>query len=183
MKKETVMEKKKKDFMLKELSRLVFCAIGLTVCAFVLLRYAPKLASCQPMLLPGIAAIIALAALRSAVFARSAASKLTDNDTYLLGKEYTVPHPVYKVWQGEIHLMQSFIVCRNRGRLLIIPIHKIERVERRFDRIGMWQIPFAKFIMDTDQSIAIGFSPNHSKDSKAVFAWLAERLGREKVSH
>ena len=29
-------------------------------------------------------------------------------DTYLLDKEYTASHPVYKVWQGEIHLMQSF---------------------------------------------------------------------------
>ncbi len=177
------MGKIKKDFMLKELSKFVLYAIGLAVCAFVLLRYSPKLASYQPMLWLGIVAIIALGALRSVMLARSATSNLTDNDTYLLDKEYTASHPVYKVWQGEIHLMQSFIVCRNRGRLLFIPIHKIERVEHRFDRIGMRKIPFAKFIMDTNQSIAIGFSPNHSKDSEAVFAWLAERLGKDKVSH
>ena len=177
------MGKIKKDFMLKELSKFVLYAIGLAVCAFVLLRYSPKLASSQPMLLLGIVAIIALGALRSVMLARSATSNLTDNDTYLLDKEYTASHPVYKVWQGEIHLMQSFIVCRNRGRLLFIPIHKIERVEHRFDRIGMRKIPFAKFIMDTNQSIAIGFSPNHSKDSEAVFAWLAERLGKDKVLH
>ncbi len=176
------MGKIKKDFMLKELSKFVLYAIGLAVCAFVLLRYSPKLASYQ-MLLLGIVAIIALGALRSVMLARSATSNLTDNDTYLLDKEYTASHPVYKVWQGEIHLMQSFIVCRNRGRLLFIPIHKIERVEHRFDRIGMRKIPFAKFIMDTNQSIAIGFSPNHSKDSEAVFAWLAERLGKDKVLH
>ena len=177
------MGKIKKDFMLKELSKFVLYAIGLAVCAFVLLRCPPKLASYQPMLLLGIVAIIALGALRSVMLARSATSNLTDNDTYLLDKEYTASHPVYKVWQGEIHLMQSFIVCRNRGRLLFIPIHKIERVEHRFDRIGMRKIPFAKFIMDTNQSIAIGFSPNHSKDSEAVFAWLAERLGKDKVLH
>lgn len=177
------MGKIKKDFMLKELSRLLLCAIGLGVCLFVLLRYSSKMASYKPLLLLGIVAIIALAALRSVMLARSATSNLTDNDTYLLDKEYTVSHPVYKVWQGEIHLMQSFIVCRNRGRLLFIPIHKIERVEHRFNRIGMRKIPFAKFIMETNQSIAIGFSPNHSKDSEAVFAWLAERLGKEKVTH
>lgn len=175
------MGKIKKDFMLKELSRLVLCTIGLVICSFVLLRYYSKLASYQPFLFLGIAVIIALAALRSAMLARAATNNLTDNDTYLLDKEYTVSHPIYKVWQGEIHLLQSFIVCRNRGRLLFIPIHKIERVEHRFDRIGMQRIPFAKFIMDTDQSIAIGFSPNHSKDSEAVFAWLVKRLGKEKV--
>lgn len=177
------MGKIKKDFILKELSRLLLCAIGLAVCSFVLLRYSSEMASYQPLLLPGIVVIIALAALRSAILARSATSNLTDNDTYLLDKEYTASHPVHKVWQGEIHLMQSFIVCRNRGRLLFIPIHKIERVEHRLNRVGMRKIPLAKFIMDTDRSIAIGFSPNHSKDSEAVFVWLAERLGKEKVTH
>lgn len=171
------MRKIKEDFMLKELRRLVLCAAGLVACSLVLLRYYSKLAPCLPLLLFGIAAIIGLAGLRSAILVRIAASNLTDNDIYLLEKEYTASHPVYKVWQGEIHLMQSFIVCRNRGRLFFIPIHKIIRVERRFDRIGMQKIPFAKFVMDTDQSIAVGFSPNHSKDSEAVFAWLIKRMG------
>ncbi len=177
------MGKIKKDFMLKELGRFVLCAIGLLVCSLILLRYYSKLASYQPYLLLSIVAIIALAALRSAMQAHIATNKLTDNDAYTLEKEYTASHPIYKVWQGEIHLMQNYIVCRNRGRLILIPVHKIERVEHRFDRIGMQRIPFAKFIIDTDQSIAIGFSPNHSKDSEAVFEWLEKRLGKEKVRH
>lgn len=181
MKRENVMGKIKKDFMMKELRRLLLCAIGFAVCSLVLWRCYPKLASCKLLLLLGIVAILAFAALRSAIQARAAISHLTDNDIYLLDQEYTASHPVYKVWQGEIHLLQSFIVCRNRGRLLFIPIHKIERVERRFDRVGMQKIPFAKFIMDTDRSIAIGFSTNHAKDSEAVFAWLAKRLGSDKV--
>lgn len=172
-----------KDFMLKELNRLLFCAIGLVICLIVLLRYSPMLAAYKLYLFAGIAAIIALAALRSAIHARAAASNLTDNDEYMLGNEYNESHPIYKVWQGEIHLMQNYIVCRNRSRLLFIPIHKIERVEHRFDRAGMQKIPFAKFVMDNGQSISIGFSPNHAKDSEPVFAWLEERLGSEKVSH
>lgn len=176
------MGKIKKDFMLKELSRLLLCALGLAVCLLVLLRYYAKLAPYRPLLFLGIAAIIALAALRSAAQARAAVSNLTDVDVYTLEKEYAASHPIYKVWQGEIHLMPGFIVCRNRGRLLLIPIHHIERVERRFDRIGMRRIPFAKFIMNSGQPIAVGFSPNHVKDSEAVFAWLAERLGKEKVT-
>ncbi len=176
------MGKIKKDFMLKELRRIAFCAIGLAVCVLILLRYAPKLASCQPLLLLGIAAIVALAALRSVLLAHSAMRNLTDNDIYWLEKEYTASHPVYKVWQGEIHLMQRFIVCRSRGRLLFIPMDKIERVERRFDRTDMGKIPFAKFILDTNQSITIGFSSRHAEESEAVFAWLAERLGKEKAA-
>lgn len=176
------MGKIKKDFMLKELSKLLLCALGLAVCLLVLMRYYSKLAPYKPLLFLGIVAMIGLAALRSAMQARAATSNLTDVDTYSLEKEYTVPHPVYKVWQGEIHLMKDFIVCRSRGRLIFISIHNIERVERRSDRIGMRKIPFAKFIMNSGQTISVGFSPNHIKDSDAVFAWLSERLGKGKAT-
>ena len=176
------MGKIKKDFMFKELQRQALCAAGLVVCLLVLLRYYARLAPYQLLLLLGVIAVVGLGALRSVVLARAATSDLTDLDTYTLEKEYTAAHPVYKVWQGEIHLMKSFLVCRNRGRLLFIPLHSVERVERRFDRIGMRRLPFAKFIMDSGRSVSVGFSPSHAKDSEAVFTWLAERLGKEKVT-
>lgn len=118
---ETV-RKIKRDFMRSELRRLALCAAGLAACLLVLLRYGSRLAFRQPLPLLGIAAVIALAALRSALQAHAAVSALTDHDEYLLEKEYTAPHPIYRVWQGEIHMMRSFIVCRNRGRLLFIPV-------------------------------------------------------------
>jgi len=139
------------------------------------------MASYWPMLLLALLAVIGLAALRSALLARAAMDALTDQDAYLLEKEFSQSHPVYRVWQGEIHLMPSFIVCRNRGRLLFIPIPKIERVEQRFDRIGLRRVPMARFVMDGDHTYVIGFSPSHTEDGAAVFAWLAERIGREKA--
>ncbi len=180
-KKEMVMDKVKKDFIQKELSRFGILALVFAVCFLVLLRFASNLAPYQPLLLLGMAAIIALGALRSLVLAHSAMGNLTGHDTYLLDKEYTAPHPVYKVWQGEIHLMQSFIVCRNRGRLLFIPIHNMERVECRFNRTAMGKVPFAKFIMDTGKTFTIDFLPNRPKESQAIFEWITKRLGKEKV--
>ena len=175
------MEKIKKDFILGEFRRLALCAAGFAICLFILMRFSPQLAAYQPLPWLAVAAILVLAGLRSVMLARTGIGGLTDSDIYLLEKEYLADHPVYRVWQGEIHLLPSFIVCRNRGRLLFIPLHKIERVERRFDRIGMRKVPFAKFILDTSQSISIGFSPNHAKDSEAVYTWLAARIGKEKV--
>ncbi|MCI9456028.1 MAG: hypothetical protein HFE44_03500 [Oscillospiraceae bacterium] len=175
------MEKIKKDFILGEFRRLALCAAGFAICLFILMRFSPQLAAYQPLPWLAVAAILVLAGLRSVMLARTGIGGLTDSDIYLLEKEYLADHPVYRVWQGEIHLLPSFIVCRNRGRLLFIPLHKIERVERRFDRIGMRKVPFAKFILDTSQSISIGFSPNHAKDSEAVYTWLAERIGKDKV--
>ncbi len=177
------MGKIKKDFLRGELRRLVLCAAGLVLCLLILLRCYPKLASYQPLPLLGIPAIIGLSALRPAMQSRAAIGSLTDTDRYFLEREYPASHPTYKVWQGEIHLLRSFIVCRNRGRLLFIPIHKIERAEHRFEHAGMWKIPSITFILDTGQSIAIGFSPSHPKDSEAVFTWLRNRLGCEKAIH
>ena len=157
------MGKIKKDFLRGELRRLVLCAAGLVLCRLILLRCYPKLASYQPLPLLGIPAIIGLSALRPAMQSRAAIGSLTDTDRYFL--------------------LRSFIVCRNRGRLLFIPIHKIERAEHRFEHAGMWKIPSITFILDTGQSIAIGFSPSHPKDSEAVFTWLQNRLGCEKAIH
>ncbi|MCI8623917.1 MAG: hypothetical protein HFG26_09680 [Provencibacterium sp.] len=175
------MEKIKRDFMRREIRRLALCAAGLAACLFVLLRCYPAGISYGPRLLLGAAAVTGCAALRSALYVRAGMNALTDNDAFLLDREYAEPHPVYKVWQGEAHLLPSFIVCRSRGRLLFIPLDKIERVEQRFDRAGLQKIPFAKFIMDTGRSISVGFPLIPSKDSDAVFGWIAERIGSEKV--
>lgn len=171
----------KRDYMRKELRRLALCAAGLFACLGVLSWCYPRLAALQPLPLLGVTAVIALAALRAAVQARAGVQALTDTDAYSLEREYAAPHPVYKVWQGEMHLMQNFIVCRNRGRLMVIPIHKIEQAERRFDRMGVRKVPYVKFTLDTGRSISIGFPVTVSKDDEAVFLWLTKRLGGEKV--
>ena len=170
------MEKIKRDFILKEFRRSVLCAVGFAVCMFVLFLCYPEFLSIQKPLILGAIAVIILSALRSIIQVYLSTRGFTDNDSYLIEKEYDAPHPVYKVWQGEMHLMRSFIVCRNRGRLFVIPIHQIEKAERHFNTIGMRKIPVVKFIMDTDRSVSIGCSVNHPKDGEAILEWLAERI-------
>lgn len=173
------MSKIKRDFLRRELGRLALCAAGFAVCLLVLLRYWPRGRDFLPLLLAGIAAILVLAALRSAVLAHISTRSLNDGDICILEREYAVPHPVYRVWQGEIHLLPGIIVCRNRGRLLFLPVDRIERVEERTERVGVQRVPFAKFIMDTGRTVSIGFSPRHPEDSGPVFAWLASRTGQK----
>lgn len=175
------MKKIKMDYLLGELRRLGLCAAGIVVCLLVLSRYYDKLSDYRLQLFLGVIAVIAFVALRTYVIAREAFRELTNDDEYLIEKEYAESHQTYKVWQGEMHIMPSFILCRNRGRLIFIPINRIERIERRFDRTDIKKVPFARFIMDSDRSIKIGFSPNHTKDSEAAFAMLAKRLGNDKI--
>lgn len=169
----------KGDFLRREMGRLALCAAGFAICLLVLLRCWPQGRDMLPLLLAGIAAVLGLAALRPAVQMHISTRSLNDGDICLLEREYAAPHPVCRVWQGEIHLLPSIIVCRSRGRLLLLPVDRIERVEERFDRVGLRRVPLAKFVMDTGQTVFIGFSPRHPEDSGPVFAWLAGRSGQK----
>ena len=175
------MRKLKLDFIAGELRRIALCAVGFVLCLLILSRFYQEFASLRLPLLLGAAAVIALAALRAAMQLRAGMNGLNDSDVYVLEKEYQAPHPVYKVWQGDIHLLPSFIVCRNRGRLLLLPLHRIEKVEERFDRTAAGRIPFMRCTLDAGKSLSIGFSPSRPQDSDAVFAWLTQRLGGEKI--
>lgn len=96
-------------------------------------------------------------------------------------KEYDAPHPVYKVAYGEIHLLDTCLVSRNKGRLIFIPMEQIVRVEERFFYVSVKKVPVLKFRLDTDKTVSIEFSAARTKDGGAVLAWLRERLGPEKI--
>lgn len=169
----------KRDFLRRELGRLALCAAGFAICLLVLLRFWPRGKELLPLLLAGIAVVLGLAALRTAVQVHISTRALNDSDICLLEREYAAPHPVYRVWQGEIHLLPSIIVCRNRGRLLFLPVDRIERVEERASRAGLQRVPLAKFVLDSGQTVSIGFSPRHPEDSGPVFTWLTRQTGQK----
>lgn len=173
-----MMETIRRDFLRGELGRLARCAAGFAVCLLVLWYCWPQGRDSLPLLLAGIAGVLALAALRAAVQVRIGARDLNDGDLLRLEREYAAPHPVCRVWQGEVHLLPGILVCRSRGRLLFLPVDRIERAEKRFDRIGLLRLPFVKLVMDTGRTVSIGFSPRHPADGRAVLAWLAGHTGQ-----
>lgn len=98
-----------------------------------------------------------------------------------LEKEYGLPHPVYKVAYGEIHLLDTCLVCRNKRRLVFIPMEQIVKVEERFFHVSVKKVPLLRFSLDTDKTVNIEFSAGRTKDGAAVLSWLTERLGPEKI--
>ena len=148
------MGKIRRDFLRGELRRLALCAAGFGLCLLVLLRCWSGGKERLP-LLAGIGAVLGLAALRAAAQAHAGQRELNDGDILLLEREYAAPHPVCRVWQGEIHLLPGILVCRSGGRLLFLPVDRIERVEERFDRIGLRRLPAMKFVMDTERSMVM----------------------------
>ena len=95
------METIRRDFLRGELGRLARCAAGFAVCLLVLWYCWPQGRDPLPLLLAGVAGVLALAALRAAVQAGIAARDLNDGDLLRLSREYAAPHPVCRVWQGE----------------------------------------------------------------------------------
>mgnify|MGYP006957493881 CR=1 FL=1 len=173
------MGKIQRDFLRGELRRLALCAAGFVLCLLVLLRCWSGGKERLPLLLAGIGAVLGLAALRAAAQAHAGQRELNDGDILLLEREYAAPHPVYRVWQGEIHLLPGILVCRSGGRLLFLPVDRSERGEERIDRIGLRRLPAMKFVMDTGRTVSIGCSPRHPEDARAVFAWFAGRSGQK----
>ena len=173
------MGKIRRDFLRGELRRLALCAAGFGLCLLVLLRCWSGGKERLPLLLAGIGAVLGLAALRAAAQAHAGQRELNDGDILLLEREYAAPHPVCRVWQGEIHLLPGILVCRSGGRLLFLPVDRIERVEERIDRIGLRRLPAMKFVMDTGRTVSIGLSPHCPEDGRAVLAWLAGHAGQK----
>ena len=66
-----------------------------------------------------------------------------------------------------------------KAEILREGLRRIERVEERFDRIGLRRLPAMKFVMDTGRTVSIGLSPHCPEDGRAVLAWFAGHAGQK----
>lgn len=175
------MDKIKRDFVAKELRSLA----GLMVMMAVALGYIIFYVRISPLAFALIPLIITVFVLRmqmqvSGSFRRTCGqySELWQEQ---VAREYNSPHPVYKVAYGELHLLNTCLVCRNKRRLIFIPTEQIVKVEERFHYVGVKKVPLLNFRLDTDKTADIEFSAGHTENGGAVLSWLTERLGPEKT--
>lgn len=47
-----------------------------------------------------------------------------------LEAEYAQPHPTYKLYQGELHLLADCLVCRSRRSMFVLPLEEISYLQR-----------------------------------------------------
>lgn len=170
-------------FLKKEVQRFGLYVAGLILC-LIAVSFIPEVRPLLPVFAVAFSVIIILAL--SVSVARFLQSKtdthsLSDNETIMLEQQYTTKHPVYKVAYGEIHLLHDFIISRNKSRLVVIPLSRIEKVDERFRRVGVHKVPYITFVLDTGKHISVDFSSRHYKDGEPVINWLIERIGMEKV--
>ena len=169
------------DFITKELKSLAILTILLAAALAYLIFYTHM----SPFLLLTIPLIIIAFTLRMCKQAASSFQRTCGQYSEIwqnqVEREYDAAHPIYQVAYGEIHLLKTCLVCRNKRRLLFVPLEQIETVEERFRLVGTKRIPLLKFKMDTDKTLEIDFSVKHCEDGDAVLSWLIEQLGEDKV--
>lgn len=169
------MEKIRRDFVVKELRSLALLMILMAAALGYIIAYV-RVSPLAVALIPLIITVFVLRMQRQASgsFARDC-GRYSELWQSRLEKEYAAPHPVYKVAYGEIHMLETCLVCRNKRRLIFIPVEQITGVERRFRSVGAKKVPLLKFRLDTDRTVDIDFSAAHTGDAGDVLGWLSAR--------
>ncbi len=175
------MQKIKRDFVLRELFSLLCLMALMAACILYLILYTgitPGLL----LFLPLLAAAFLLRMLRQAATSfQLCCGVRSESWQERMGEEYAAAHPVYKTAYGEIHLLESCLVCRCKRRLLFIPTDEILKVQARFRLVGARRIPVLKFTMESGKSPEVDFSARRPQDGQAVLSWLFCHLEEEKM--
>ena len=175
------MKKIEKDFIVKEVCALaiymVLFAIALSYLVFYA-RISPLLFLIIPLII--VVFIVRLRGQYKNAF-ESCCGLQSESFKEQIGKEYAAQHPILKAAYGEVHLLEECVVCRNKRKLLFIPVRQIIKIEERVRLVGVKRVPLLKFTMDGGKTLELDFSASHSKDGEAVILWFIERIGEEKV--
>lgn len=171
----------KKDFIIKEVCALAICMVLFAAALAYLIFYihiSPLMFLIIPLII--IAFVLRMSGQVTSAFRRSC-GQYPESWQNQVEKEYNTAHPTYKVAYGEVHLMKTCVVCRNKRRLIFIPVEQIVKIEERMRRVSGIRVPLLKFTMDGGKTLELDFSAIHNKAGEDVVLWFIEQIGAEKV--
>lgn len=175
------MQKIKRDFVVRELVSLLSLMALMAACLLYLIFYA-GITSGVLLIIPLLAAVFVLRMLRqAAVSFQQCCGVRSESWQERVGEEYAATHPIYKVAYGEMHLLESCLVCRCKRRLLFIPTDEILTVQAHFRLVGARRIPVLKFTMENGRNPEVDFSVRRPQDGRTVIRWLSCLLGEERM--
>lgn len=179
-------DKIKQNYIKNEIKRLGFIAILFAICLCVLGLNPEVKHSYLLYFVAFVVAVLVFGIVRSVFLYHNEINKLNDIDIYTLEKEYNTEHQVYKVNQGEMHLLLSYIVSWDRGFIHFIPIHKIEKAIFYITKHKIeWVIPVGtsimlKFYMQNGEKINVDLT-FHKKEKEKISEWIDEKLGNNNL--
>lgn len=98
-----------------------------------------------------------------------------------VGREYHEEHLTYRVAYGEIHLLESCLVCRHKRRLLLIPIDELVSVSKDYRLVGVKSVSTLYLRCAGGRRHTLEFSAFHAENGEFVYAWLAARVGNTDI--
>lgn len=108
------------DFILAELRSLtLYLLLIAALLAYVI--YWAKLPIKCALYIPLLALLLVLRAWRSTVVFRNRFEALPLPQQERILREYAAPHPCYRLYMGEAHLLSNCLVCRSRRTLQLFP--------------------------------------------------------------
>ena len=160
------------NFLKQETKRLV---IGLCV-ESILLGYIIWAGNFSPkwfLLLAGLAVLLFVKMLTVGVRKfRKELEKMSDIWEERIQQDFENPHPIYKIFQGEIHLLPQWLIFRKGGLLHLVPLETVETVRtfRPTKTYGMVDTLVLK--TDTMKTYKIEFFGRQQKRIHDVMEWV-----------
>lgn len=162
------------DYIAKELRDMVL----LTLLVAVAVGAAIPTADISPLfllLIPLFAAWFLIRMFRRAGVGMKEADAWSEAQRARVGQEYQEEHLTYRVAYGEIHLLESCVVCRHKRRLLLIPVDELMSVSKDYRLMGVKRVSMLYLKCSGGRRYTLDFSALHSKNGEFVYAWLAAR--------
>lgn len=89
--------------------------------------------------------------------------------------DFQEPHPVYRLFTGEVHLLSDFLLCRSGGRLFVIPMEEISKM-RKIQYSGSYGLTRNLIIQtDTAKRYQLEFAGKHKKELEQVVQWVQRK--------
>lgn len=90
-------------------------------------------------------------------------------------QEFAVPHPIYRLFGGEVHLLPSCLICRHGGKLSLILLDQIVSAQSISYSQTMHLTKTLMLNLKTGQTHQLEFTLGHQKDLLSVLAWLKQK--------
>lgn len=169
-------------FYREEIKRIVLCGILMLLPLGYLVFCAE-----QPIYILLISPIVVLIALIIMLLVgkrkfNKAVSTLGEYQKERIEEEFMQSHCVYKLFSGEVHLLEDYLVCRSNGRLFLIDIEDIESVRtiKTSQTYGLVNTLIIK--TNKDKSFKLEFAGTNQKNSLEVIEWITQKNNTVKLA-
>ena len=89
--------------------------------------------------------------------------------------DFQKPHPIYKLFFGEVHLLPDCLICRQRGQLCLLPLEQITTL-RSIQYSKTYGLSKSLMIqMNTGRKYQLEFTTSRQKEIPLVISWIQEK--------